>query len=152
MHHAVLYNSLPSLHNYDVKCPNFKFFWGRERKGDKVYHLCLNSGAAALFCSNLNPLFLSNRTTSENREMVWKDEESIFQWPFHGRRRCRIVRSLLCPENATSDSPVPSGIIAEAGILHFSSWRTSSKHDKTHPTVPSPPHIKTRKSGMDLKA
>ena len=37
-------NSLPSLHNYDVKWPNFNFFfWGRERQGDKFYHLCLNS-------------------------------------------------------------------------------------------------------------
>ena len=26
--------------------------------------------------------------------MVWKDAESIFQGRFHGRRRCRIVRSL----------------------------------------------------------
>ena len=27
--------------------------------------------------------------------MVWKDEESIFQRRFHGRRCCRIIRSLL---------------------------------------------------------
>ena len=37
--------SLPSQHNYDVKWTNFKFTWGRERPGDKFYHLCLNSGA-----------------------------------------------------------------------------------------------------------
>ena len=29
--------------------------------------------------------------------MVWKDAESIFQWRFHGRRRCGIVRSLEIP-------------------------------------------------------
>ena len=27
VHHSFLYISLPSLHNYDVKCPNFKFTW-----------------------------------------------------------------------------------------------------------------------------
>ena len=43
--HAFLYISLLSLHNYDVKWPNFKFTWERERQGDKFYHLCLNSGA-----------------------------------------------------------------------------------------------------------
>ena len=43
-HHAFLYISLPSMHDYDVKWPNLKFFWGRERQGDKFYHLFLNSG------------------------------------------------------------------------------------------------------------
>ena len=122
----------------------FKFFRGRERQGDKFYHLRLNSGAAPSLqfhskfpyfqvmlhetirnlaqnsvvtllqhcfewlqhCSNIATLCcannrrcessrvtspLSNRTIWENREMVWKDAESISQW----RRRCRIVRSLI---------------------------------------------------------
>ena len=92
VHHAFLFISLPSQHDYDVKWLNFKFFWGRERQGDKFYHLCLNSDAAPLFSSNINSLLLSNWTTWDNREMVWKDAESIFQRGFHGRRRCRIVR------------------------------------------------------------
>ena len=37
-----LYISLPSLRNYVVKWPNFKFTWERERQGDKFYHLCPN--------------------------------------------------------------------------------------------------------------
>ena len=45
VHHAFLYISLLSLHNYDVKWLNFKFTWEREWLGDKFYHLCLNSGA-----------------------------------------------------------------------------------------------------------
>ena len=45
VHHAFLYISSLSLRNYDVKWPNFKFTWHRERQGDKFYHLCLNSGA-----------------------------------------------------------------------------------------------------------
>ena len=45
VHHAFLYISLLSLHNYDVKWPNFKITWVRERQGDKFYHLCLISGA-----------------------------------------------------------------------------------------------------------
>ena len=44
VHHAFLYISLLSLHNYDVKWPNFKFIWEREQQGDDFYHLCLNSG------------------------------------------------------------------------------------------------------------
>ena len=45
VHHAFLYVSLPSLHNYDVKWPNFKFTCERERQGDKFYHLCVNLSA-----------------------------------------------------------------------------------------------------------
>ena len=45
VHHAFLYIFLLSLHNYDVKWPNFKFIWERERQGDKFYYLCLNSAA-----------------------------------------------------------------------------------------------------------
>ena len=45
VHHAFLYISLLSLHNYDVKWPNFKFTWQQERQDDKFCHLCLNSGA-----------------------------------------------------------------------------------------------------------
>ena len=32
VHHAFLYISLPSLHNYDVKPPNFTFYGGRDHK------------------------------------------------------------------------------------------------------------------------
>ena len=39
----------PSLNHYDVKWPNFKFCWGRERQGNYFYNLCLNSGAAPSF-------------------------------------------------------------------------------------------------------
>ena len=43
--HTFLYISLQPLHNYDVKWPNVKFIWGRERQGDKFYRVCLNLGA-----------------------------------------------------------------------------------------------------------
>ena len=46
-----------------------------------------------LFSSNINSLLSSNWANWDNREMVWKDAEAIFQWAFHGRCRCRIVRS-----------------------------------------------------------
>ena len=31
MHHTFFYISLPSLHNYDVKMPNFTFYGGRKQ-------------------------------------------------------------------------------------------------------------------------
>ena len=50
----------------------------------------------SLFSANINSLLLNNWATLKNCEMVWKNAESIFQGRFHGRRRCRIVRTLIC--------------------------------------------------------
>ena len=53
---------------------------------------------ALLFSAKLNSLLLSNWALWNNREKKnWKDAKSTFQRRFHGRRRCRIVRSLLSP-------------------------------------------------------
>ena len=48
-----------------------------------------------LFSSNQNSLLLTNRENWDNRENVLKDAKSIFQRLFHGRRRFRIVSSLI---------------------------------------------------------
>jgi len=37
VHHALLYISLPSLHDYDVKMPNFPLCGERERKTTTLY-------------------------------------------------------------------------------------------------------------------
>ena len=44
MHHAVLYISLPSLHDYDVKMPNCKFYGGRKQATTNLF-LSLNLSA-----------------------------------------------------------------------------------------------------------
>ena len=60
VHHGFLYISLPSLRNYDVKWPNFKFTWERERQGDKFYHVCQNLSAYPSL--QLQPKYLSFKT------------------------------------------------------------------------------------------
>ena len=37
LHHAFLYISLPSLHNYDVKMPNCKFYGGRKQATTNLF-------------------------------------------------------------------------------------------------------------------
>ena len=37
VHHAFLYISLPSLHDYDVKMPNCKFYGGRKQATTNVF-------------------------------------------------------------------------------------------------------------------
>ena len=71
VHHAFFVHFFDVLAQIDSNWPNFKFTWGRERPGDKFYHLCLNCGA-------VDSLLLTNRSTWDNREIVWKDIKSIF--------------------------------------------------------------------------
>ena len=52
---AFFYIPLPSLHNYNMKWPNFKFTWERQRQADKFYHLCLNLGTVPFL--HLQPKF-----------------------------------------------------------------------------------------------
>ena len=49
----------------------------------------------------MNSLLLCNWATWDDREIVCKDAESIFQRGFHGRRRSRIVRSLFNKRDTT---------------------------------------------------
>ena len=37
VHHAFLYISLPSLHDYDVKMPNCKFYGGRKQETTNLF-------------------------------------------------------------------------------------------------------------------
>ena len=37
LHHAFLYISLPSLHDYDVKMPNCKFYGGRKQATTNLF-------------------------------------------------------------------------------------------------------------------
>ena len=39
VHHAFLYISLPSLHDYDVKMPNCKFYGGRKQATTNLFFL-----------------------------------------------------------------------------------------------------------------
>ena len=45
VHHAFLYSSLPSLHNYDVKTPDRKLNGGRKQGMTNFYFLLLNLSA-----------------------------------------------------------------------------------------------------------
>ena len=96
VHHTFLYISLPSLHSYDVKCPNFKFTWEKERQGDKFYHLCPNLSAFPPL------LFVTGQTGIIAKK--FKMMRSFFQRRFSGHRRCQIVRSLLVADYCSNIS------------------------------------------------
>ena len=96
MHHAFLHVSLPSLHNYNMKWPNFEWTWEWEWQGDKFFFLSLNSETvpSLQFHYNLTSLLSSNWVTWYKGEKVLKDTKSIFQQRFHWHRHCQNVRSL----------------------------------------------------------
>ena len=82
--HAFLCISLLSQNNYDVKWPDFKFIWVRERQADKFCHLCLNSRAVPSFhLQRKFPFFfLSNWATWDNGEKKVKGCEVYFSGTF----------------------------------------------------------------------
>ena len=74
VHHAFFYISYPSLHNYNVKWPNFELTWERERQGNKLYYLsCWTRTRSPLFSSKLTSLLSSNWMTLYKSKKVSKD-------------------------------------------------------------------------------
>ena len=103
VHHPIWHISSPSLYNYDVK-------WKARR--------WIIPSLSPLLSSNLNFIVLSNWATWDNREMVWKDAESIIQRRFHERHRFRIVRSLM---RADASAPASNHPNCEKSRGHL--WR-----------------------------
>ena len=95
VHRAFLFISSPFLHNNDVKWPNFKLTWERERRGAKFTIFVWTRTRSPLISSDLTSLLSGNWLTWYKVEKVSEDVKSIFQRHFHWRRRCRVVRSLL---------------------------------------------------------
>ena len=104
VHHAFLYISLQSLHNNDEKWPKFESLPGNGNS--KAINSTVSVWIRArslLFSSNPKSLLLINwALNKDNREKKWKDANSIFQWRFHGRLRCRSVRSLLATQDGAN--------------------------------------------------
>ena len=86
VHHDFLHISLPSLHDYNVKPPQFAFCRGRRAQENNF-----------LFLLKLWYSLLTNYTRWNKRDEVWGNTNSLFKWLFR-RRRCRCCLSLLIPQ------------------------------------------------------
>ena len=100
MHHAFLYISLPSLHDYNVKVPNFTFCRGHENKTTINFSLLPNLNT--VFYTRKICQHLTNWTSWNKRDKIWSSAKSLFKWRFRSRRlRCywsslMIKKYLLC--------------------------------------------------------
>ena len=90
MHHAFLYISLPSVHDYDVKLSNFTFFGGREHKTTSFFFF-----SWTLMQYFRIQLQKNLPTFDEMNDKVWSSETSLFKWRIRGRRRRCCLSSLL---------------------------------------------------------
>ena len=104
LHHAFLYISLPSLHDYDMKMPNFKFYRGSTQATTK-FPLSLSLWtwiwSLGIQLQEGSPIHLKKLVTWGNRDEDWKNANSLFQRRFRYRRRPRILRSLINNEKRT---------------------------------------------------
>ena len=93
MHHAFLYISSPTLRDYDLKPPNFKFWGGREHKTTTLPFFSWTFIES--FRSQPPPPLkkirqhLKNWTRLNKREKLWSSANTLFKWRFSSRRRRR---------------------------------------------------------------
>ena len=95
MHHAFSYISLPSLHDYDVKIPNFTFWRVREQRTTlSFFFSCtLTQSFSIQLQKNLPTLDELNEM-----ELAWltlRQREFTFKWRFCSRRRRWYLSTLL---------------------------------------------------------
>ena len=96
MHHAFLYISLPSLHDYDVKTLNFTFCGGRERKTTTLYFVSYTSIQSFRIQLHKKLQHLTNWLRWNKRDKDWGSAYSLFKLRFRCRRRRRCLSSPFC--------------------------------------------------------
>ena len=76
MHHTFFYISLPSLHNYDVKMPNFTFMVDVNKRGIIFFLLYLNlSAIPKKFTRYILTLSLNwNKHAKKNTQIHFKSD------------------------------------------------------------------------------
>ena len=102
VHHAFLYFSLPSLHDYNVKVPNFTFCWGREHKTTTF-------------------LFFSWTLIQSFRIQLQKKLPTFdeLKWRFHSRRRRCCLSSLLGTLSNDDDDDGSVNVTKEMNLRSF---------------------------------
>ena len=85
-----------SLHDHDVKVPNFTFCWGRWTQDNDFLFLFLNFDTSLLeFNSRTNCQLLTNWTRWNKGSKVWSSANSLFKWRFRSRRRRCCLKVML---------------------------------------------------------
>ena len=97
LHHAHLHISLPSLHGYNVKLPNFTFCRGQEQKTTTFFFFSWTLMQSFRIQLQTNLPF-DELNKMEQRDKVWGSANSLFKWRFRSRPRVRCVNSLLLGE------------------------------------------------------
>ena len=75
VHHAFLYISLPSLHDYDVKMPNCKFYVGRKQATTNLFFFSLN--LSSVLMKSTPGKFAYTRHFQQKRDKDWKNRNSF---------------------------------------------------------------------------
>ena len=138
-----LYISLPLLHDYDVKMPNFTFYEGRNKRQRSFLSL------SKLECGpkkSTNQKFpMMNWARWNKRDEIWSCATSLFNWPFRSRRRCCWLSSLASPlllergstewEVMDSNPSLPADVLWGSFVTHsflprggeMNAWQTNTK-------------------------
>ena len=100
VHHAFLYISLPSLHYYDVKMPNCKFYGGRIQATTTSFSLSKLECLHQEFNSREIRLHLRSAANWSKRNKVWKKGEFILKATFSLPFPSSMLKLLIACEQA----------------------------------------------------
>ena len=121
--HVFLYIPLPSLHDYDVKMPNFSFCEGREH-GNGFLLLFLNFDTVSEFNFRKNCQDLTNWMRQNKRNKVWNSATSLLKWRFRSRRHRCCLSSLWKGQPALSGQlAFPKGWLLKGAVTQDDSPR-----------------------------
>ena len=95
MHHAFLYLSFPSWHDYNANLPNFAFCEGRDNKTTTSFFFSYLRYSLLDFYSKKICQHLTNWTRSNQRDKVWGRANSLCKWRFCCLRPLCCLSSLL---------------------------------------------------------
>ena len=95
VHHAFLYISLPSLHDYDVKMPIFTFCWGRKHKATTFFFFFWTSIQSFRIQLQKRLARLTKWMRESRLDRVWSSATSLFKWRFGSRHRRFCLSSLF---------------------------------------------------------
>ena len=106
VHHAFLYISLPSLHDYDAKMPNFLFWEDIKKQRRNFLYLSELGYSSQEF--NFRRIRLQNKVSWSNREEDLKNSKEFFQ-----------RRNAIYAENESTESHVIFGKVEFIRVVNL---------------------------------
>ena len=111
MHHAFLFISLPSLHDRDVKVPNFTFWQGGEHKRSTFFAFSWTSIQSFRIQLRLKNSPTFDEFNYSQRRLLAQHSVAMLQQCWHHSKQCRNNVATLCCAKIVSCNITLKGLV-----------------------------------------